>query len=194
MQEFPPSEDYFWMDTLARCKVTLPPFIQSKLTLHWSLNQELYMHRPTVQDMAQFLWHSFYTTNEILEYSKVLGMHQSACTHRTIQITWRTALIHPLSETHHVHIWDGYHFVKLSWNMVQSSKRWGVHGQWRSFHWPCLPQESNIEKQTNQPPKTHLARLKYSPRKDVIIMSLFVMDAEKREKMLCLCKIRDDPW
>lgn len=133
MQAFPPSEDYFWMDTLARCKVTLPPFIQSKLTLHWSLNQELYMHRPTVQDMAQFLYHKW---NSRVQQSA--WDDQSACTHRTIQITWRTALIHPLSETHHVHIWDGYHFVKLSWNTVQSSKWWDVHGQWRSFHWPCL--------------------------------------------------------
>lgn len=148
MQEFPPSEDYFWMDTLTRCKVTLLPFSQSKLTLqHWRLHQQLYM-----QYLQCRTWHSLYMPNEIPEYSTVLGMHQSTCTCTTIQIICRTALIHPLSETQHrlVQIWDWYLFVKLSWNRVQSSKRWDVHVQWGSFHWPCFHKKAILKsKQTN---------------------------------------------
>lgn len=123
MQEFPLSEDYFWMDILKRCKVTLLPFTQSKLTLHWTKSS-------TCTDLQCRIGQSFYSPNEIPEYSKVLwGVHQSTCTCTTIQIICRTALIHLLSETKHVHIWDGYFFAELSWNRVQSSKRWDVHVQ-----------------------------------------------------------------
>lgn len=43
-----------------------------------------------------------------------------------------------------------------------------------------LSQEGNIEKQRNQPPKPYLSRLKNSPRKDVTIMFIFAMDADKK--------------
>lgn len=184
MQEFPPIEDYFWMDSLTRFKVTLSALHSVKTNFALEAEPRALHAQPYNAEYG--------TANEIPEYSKVLGMHQTTCTCTTTQIICKTALVHSLSETQHVHIWDWYLFLKLSWNRVQSSKTWDRHVQQGSFHWPCF-HEKAILKSKHSANDTCLEIKKLS-NKDIIIMFPFVRDADKRWKTSRLCKTRKDPW